>query len=848
MLKVTLKGLAARKLRLALTSAAVLLGVAFMAGTFVLTDTIGQTFDDLFADVNEGTDAFVRSASSVESMEAGETRGRIDAALADVVAAVDGVAVAEPQVEGYAQIVGADGEAIGDFQGAPTYGGNWSDADGLNPFTLVDGRGPAKAGEVVIDKKSADDGQLRVGATTTVITQSGSTPVTVVGVVKFGTADSPAGASFALFTLDEAQRLIGEPGRADGIGVVAEDGVSETVLARRIAAAVPDGLEVLTGTQLAEENASSFKEGLEFFNIFMLLFAVVALFVGSFIIYNTFSILVVQRAKEMALLRAIGASRGQVLSSVLVEAVLVGLFASAVGVVAGVFVSQALQALLTAFGFEIPSSGTVVLPRTIVVSMITGLGISLVAAVFPARKAAKIPPIAAMRDVALNLTGSLRRRVVMGALLGVPGALLMASGLIAKSSTAISQVGLGAMLIFLATATLGPVVSRPFLTVVGRPLPAARGVVGRMAWENTLRNPRRTASTASALMIGVGLVGFMLVFATSAKRSVDSTVDNSFGGDLVVNANSFGFGGLPPELAQQLTGLPEVEAASPFRAAIAKVNDGGGTAIYAVDAKAFAKLYDVQPRDGRLEDLDATSISVHETVADEKGWAVGDTIQLTFAESGTKPFVIKMIHGEKQVSGNYLIDLTAYNANVPTQFDGLIWVKRASGSTIEETLAAVERVAAAYPTAEVQDRSQFKESVASQINRMLGLVTVMLLLAIVIALLGIANTLALSVIERTRELGLVRAVGMTREQLRSSIRWEALLIAVFGVFGGLFVAVLFGWAVITALESEGFNELVIPVGQLAVMALIGAVAGVVAAILPARRAARLDVLGAIATT
>jgi putative ABC transport system permease protein len=843
-LKTTLKGLLARKLRLLTTSLAVLLGVAFMSGTLVLTDTIGKTFDDLFADVNAGTDAYVRGAAVVES-DFGDQRPRVESALVDVVGGVEGVEAAAGTIQGYTQIIDPDGEPVGDpGNGAPTYGGNWIAVEELNPFVLVDGAAPAAADEVVLDKASADDTGYAVGDRAQVLTLQGPQDVTVAGIARFGQVDSPAGASYVLFTDEAAQSLVAEEGRYDAVLAVAVAGVDEEELASRVDGALPAGTEVLTGAEITEETQSEIKEQLSFFNIFLLIFAVIALFVGSFIIYNTFSIVVAQRSREMALMRAIGASRRQVLGSILLEATVVGVIASVVGLLAGIGVAAGLKALLAGFGIDIPAGGIVLLPRTVVVALATGLLVSVASALAPARRASKVPPIAAMRDLALDTSGGSRARVVAGVVITVLGGAAIAAGLVGDAG--ISSVGIGAMLVFVGVAVLGPVIAGPVARVIGSPLPKLKGVAGTLARENAMRNPKRTSATAAALMIGVGLVGFITILASSTKASVDDVLSQTFTGDVVIDSGSFGFGGLPPALAQQVAELPGVEAASGIRFTPATI-DGAEQTIFSADPDAVERIVDVGIVAGDLSELGADGIAVLDSKAEDEGIGLGDTVDVTFS-GGDRQLEVRAIYTEQQLAGSWFVGQPVIETAVADQADLQVYVTLADGVAVSDALPAIEAVAATYPTAEVLDEAEYIESQSAQIDQILNLIYVLLALAILIALMGITNTLALSIFERTRELGLLRAVGMTRRQLRATVRWESVIIALFGTALGLLIGLFFGWALVRALADDGFTAFRVPVGQLAVVALIAALAGVVAAILPARRAARLDVLAAISSS
>jgi putative ABC transport system permease protein len=843
MFRTTLKTLAARKLRLFTTSFAVLLGVAFMAGTLVLTDTIGKTFDKLFSDVNKGTDAYVRAEVAFDSEWFGDQRPRLDASLIDQINDVDGVSTAEGYIEAYAQLVDKAGKPIGNpNMGAPVLGSGWLSNSDLNPFDLTSGRPPQADNEVVIDKGSAASADFVVGDSTTVLTQAGPEQVTIVGIAKFGDSDSPAGASYTMFTPTAAQAYLTQPGKIDAIKIVADPGVSETQLVENISKVVPKGTEVLTGAEITKEDQAAIKEDMSFFNVFLMVFAIIALFVGSFIIYNSFSILVAQRTKEMALMRAIGASRRQVTRSVLLEAGVVGLIASALGLAAGVGVAAGLKLLLSGIGIDIPAGGIVLTSKTVIISTIAGLGVSIVSAVFPARRAAKVPPIAAMREVAVDHSSRSRRRVVSGTIVTGLGALAMGAGLFGGAG--IAPVGFGAVLVFVGVAVLGPVLARPISRVIGSPLPRLKGVPGNLARENAMRNPKRTSATAAALMIGVALVGFITILASSTKASVAANVDKTFNGDLVVSSNVGGTGGLSPKLATELAALPELDAVTGFRMAAAEV-DGSGTNLVSADPQAMQQISDFGLAEGSLDNLHAGEIAVSKDVADKKGWTLGQSVPVRFAETGVKQFTMVATYTEDATVGQYFISIEAFDANIADRFDRQVMMTVAAGADLETARAAVTTVADAYPQGDVQDRQQYSKAQTKNLDMLLNLIYALLALAVFIALLGIANTLALSIFERTRELGLLRAVGMTRRQLRATVRYESVIIALLGTTLGLAIGTAFGWSIVQALSDQGLDTFAFPATQLAVVTVIAALAGVAAAALPARRAARLDILGAI---
>jgi len=847
-LRTAIRNLLAHKLRLLTTGLAVVIGVAFMSGTMILSATVARTFDDMFSSAYEGTDGVVRSESAFETPEGIEIRPRFDESIVDTVAAVDGVAVAQGDVWGVAQLVGRDGEMVGNPEmGPPTIGASWP-VDDLNTWTLASGRAPEADDEVVIDQRSADDAGYGAGDRAVVIVGGAPLEVTITGVVTFAGANSPGGASFMLFELGAAQAHVGELGMVDSVSVAAAEGVSEEELAGRIAEVLPAGLEAITGAAYVEENQDAMAEAMGFLDQFMMVFAVVALLVGGFTIFNTFFITVAQRTKQHALMRAVGASRRQLLLSILVEAIGVGVVASLVGLVAGLGVAIGLKALLDAFGVDLPAGGVVFGMDTAVIAFSAGVLVTLAAAISPARKAGKVPPIAAMRDIEVTSSGyGSKERIAVGVLVLVAGIGGLLYGLLGSPANGLAIVGGSAIVVFFGVSVLGRTVSLPMSRLIGWPLPRLRGIAGLLARENAMRSPKRTAATASALMIGVGLVSFITIFAASTKVSFGKIVDKAFTGDLIVTApmQFGGGGGLSPDLTAALRELPEVDTVAGIRGGPAAIN-GQSEYVLAADSATF-DIFDVEPLSGSPEDLDATSIAVFEDVAEENGLAVGDTVTAEFATTGEQTLTVALIYGENQPAGDWLLGVEAYEANYPEQLDIQIFIRNADGVSPEAALAAVAREVDAYPAANLLDQTEYKEEQLAFVDQMLGLVYAMLALAILIALLGIGNTLALSIFERTRELGVLRAVGMTRRQLRSTIRWESVIIAVQGAVLGLAIGIFFGWALVEALADEGLNTLSIPVNSLLAVVVLAAVAGVVAAILPARRAAKLDVLRAVVT-
>jgi putative ABC transport system permease protein len=573
-------------------------------------------------------------------------------------------------------------------------------------------------------------------------------------------------------------------------------------------------------------------------------FAYIALFVGMFIIYNTFSIIVAQRVKEMAMLRAIGAKRRQVLKAVLVESALVGLVASAAGLVAGVGMSYGLRALLGAVGLDIPSGSVVISTGTVTTAFVVGVGITVFSSLFPAIRASRVAPIAALRDSAVDRAATSVKRAVAGLAVLGGGVVLFAAGTIADGESTALLIGLGAALTIVGVFVSGPVIARPVMHVLGAVLP---GTTGRLARENAKRNPRRSASTASALMIGVTLVGFITIVASSAKASINETVDQQLRADYVVESGAWDQGGFSPTLEGELAALPEVDAVVPLRSSPV-VADGSTQELDAFDTTAIDEVFDLELLEGSYADVHGDGIAVSSTYATDHDLQLGDTLTLTFAATGDVDVTVDAIYDRTFGSGQspFFVGLDTFEANVTDQYDRQLYVTTVDGVDAETSNAALTAALKSWPNADLQDHAAFKESVTKEIGTILNLIYGLLGLAVIIALIGIANTLALSVHERTRELGLLRAVGMTRRQVRSAIRMEAVLISLLGTALGFFLAVGGAWGVVTGQDAENVR-LVIPGVQLAAIVGLAAVAGVIASLGPARRAAKLNVLAAIAT-
>ena len=849
MLSLTIKSIRANSVRFFLTSVAVILGVAFMAGTLVLTDTIKKSYDDVATNIYEHTDAVVRSDRHIQgNNDATEVRGTVDARVLDAVRATDGVATAAGQITGNAVVVGHDGKLLdANPNRAIPIALGWQDSPAFNPMTVVAGHAPTAPDEVVIDRASKRAGHFSVGETIKVVGPSGVGSYRLAGIVTYGGADDAVGAQVVAFSQETAASVLGTDGRYSSIDVAAQPGVSQSQLVDRLQGTLAgpalrgEALEAMTGAAAATDAREAAGSSLQFMNTFLLMFAVVALVVGAFVIYNTFSITVAQRTRETALLRAIGAKRRQVMRSVRLEALFTGLFASAVGVAVGIGVAAGLRMVLEAFGLSLPRAATVVKPSTIVVSMAIGVIVTVIAATSPARKAAKVKPIEAMREASTDRDRGSRRRSVIGAVVTVAGAALVAQGLSGSGNPA--GVGMGALVVFVGVAMLGPALARPFVRTLGTPIAHGRGMAGTLARENAARNPRRTSATASALMIGLALVVLITVFASSTRASLNDTIDTAMKGDYIVRTQ-FGMGGMSTDVAQRIDALPETSAVTPLRYASAKT-DGATKDVTGLDSATVEQTVYTDVEQGSMEHLGLHDVAVLDKEAEKRGLAIGDTVTLDFPESGAQAMQVVAVYGTDIPLGKYAISLEAFDANVATHVDDNVVIAITPGVSMSEAQHAINGVLADYPTAELLDRDEFKGAVAAEINQTLNLVYVLLAMALVIAFFGIANTLALSVFERTREFGLLRAVGMYRAQVRSTVRWEAVLIALLGATLGTAIGIGFSWALVQALTDQGIDHFTVPVQQVAVIVVLAALAAVVMAMIPARRASKLDVLQAI---
>ncbi|MDQ2648835.1 MAG: ABC transporter permease, partial [Actinomycetota bacterium] len=858
MLRLTRRSLWEHKRRLVSTVIAIVLGVAFVSGTFVMSDTLDKGFDDLFSTVNEKVDAQVQGEVLFSDPFMGDSRQLLDPELLETVREVDGVAGVEPFVTAVGfgssnRVLDAEGDPLGSSQGPPTLFENWIEDEALSPYDMQKGRPPESDREFAINTAAAEDGELEVGDEVEILTQFGREVYTLVGTFNFGDAKSAGGAVTVDFTLAEAMRLTGTDGRYQQLFARGDDGLSEQELVDRITPVLPASAEAITGEEAAAQLSSDVQSGFSFFKTMLTVFGGLALLVGVFVISNTFSILVAQRTRELALLRAVGASRGQVLGSVIVEALLIGLFAALLGLVVGILLAQGVTSAFTG-GDDFATGGLAITPATIIRALVIGMTVTLVAALVPAIRSMRVPPIAALRSVALDRSGTSKARLIGGVLVLAFGLLNLSAAWRGSADTDdLPPTGLGAVLVIVAAIVLGPVLAGISIRALGQPILRLRGITGQLATENAARSPKRTSATASAILIAVALIGFITIFASSAKASVTEEVSRGFTGDFVVQAEGGFFGppsGFPTTVEDDVAAVDGVDQIVPFGFVRAdftyETGKTAGQFLSSVDPTKLDGVLDPRMVEGTMADLTDDGIVVDIGQADDHQVEIGQTIEITFPGGNRVPLTVQAISDDENLLGYLTITENVYRANVPGATDTFIMGSIDDGADSDTVLADIEDAIATVPNLEALDRDGFIGDLAEQLNQFVTIIYVLLGLSVIIAFVGIGNTISLSVHERTRELGLLRAVGMNRGQLRSSIRWEAILMSVLGALVGLALSLLLSRAIIEALSSAGLTVFRVPVGQLVIFTVAAALLGVVASLLPARRTAKLPVLEAIA--
>ena len=840
MRKITVRGLLARKLRLALTALAIVLGVTFVTGTLVLTDTLNRTFDTLIGTAYQHVNFQIRGTSAFNNDIAAAANGTADrkpipASLAAAVRRVPGVAYVDPSVAGYAQFV-SGGNAIGGAGSA--LGFSFDPNRRLSSVRLVQGSAPSAADDVVMDRGTATKYHFRVGERVRVLSGGPPQSFTITGIVIFGSADNLAGATLAGFDLPTAQALFNTRGHDDAINILAKPGADKIRLQRAIAKILPPGVQVVSGRTVASELSSAVSNALSFLSTALLVFALISLFVGAFTIFNTFSITVGQRTRELALLRVVGASRRQVFRSVLGEALVVGLAASLIGLGLGVLAAVALKALLGAFGITLPSAPLVFEARTVAIAITVGVGVTVISALGPARRAVRIAPVAALVATREQPAESLRRRVAIGGLAAIGGIAALVAGLTAP---AILLVGLGAVAVFIAAGMLAPIVARPMSSVLGRPLGALLGAPGRLGRENSMRSPRRTAQTASALTVGIALVSVIAVLGASLSQSARTNLESAVTADDIITGPSSGFSTSVTAAVSRIPGVSTVTNVYKGQFELG----GSLSSLAAVTPTGLRRTVHLAIAAGSgAPALAAGRLLIDTTTASAQHLSVGSVVPVTFAQTGSARMRIGGIFKANPLVGSYVVGAGFFRSHFRDPLPVAVLISTQPGAGHVER--AINQYLGVYPNVGVQSRAQFEQSQQATVNQELGLIYVLLALAIVVALIGIVNTLMLSVFERTHELGLLRAVGMKRRQVRAMIRSEAVIIALFGAIIGVIIGTALGVAFAASLKQQGITEIAIPYASLAGFLVLAALLGLAAASWPARRAAKLDVLAAIA--
>ncbi len=844
MLRLSLRSLVARKLRLFLSAAAIILGVAFVAGTLVFTNAMGGAFDKI---IEGGTAEVEVAPEGSNDFSAVQDTRTVPASLVDKVEELPEVQEAYPFLSQQSVfVIGADGKVVGG-NGPP--GLAFNDAGGVNLagdriIELVEGEMPSGKGEVALDVDAAEKAGYEIGDEVSVTTP-GTPPVltaTLSGTVDFGSGLN--GATLTIFETRAMQELFfGGKDVYSGISLNGRDGVSQVVLRDAAQKVLPDGVTARTGDELVKENKKELDQILGFITTFLLVFAAVALIVGVFLIINTFSILVAQRSRELALLRALGASRRQVTAAVVLEAVLVGFVGATVGLGVGYLLALGLKALFATFGLDLGRADFPLTMTAVVASYVVGLLVTTVAGLLPARRASRIPPMAALRDDVALPESTLRVRVLVGAAMFVLGAALMAWSFEAAGAQGLWLLGGGILAMLLGVSLASAVLGRPLIKLFGLVYRKVFGAVGNLATENSLRNPRRTAATASALMIGLALMSLMAVIGASASATTQSVLERVITSQFIVsNVTGQPFS---PAIADQVREIDGVEDVAQLRQAFPEV-DGSGTFVGAVDPKDFAPAFALPMEQGSLADLRPGTAAVDAGTAESLGLTLGDTVAMGFQAGEVELEVVAVYGTDNGLGYSWIVTPETLVEGGLLPLDSFLYVVAAPGADTDAVREDLEAAVEELPTVTVKDPEGYVAEQQAQVDQFVNFIYGLLGMAVVISLLGVVNTLSLSVIERTREVGLLRAVGVSRAQLRRMIGLEAVVIAVFGALLGVVLGTGFGSALVRALRDEGLSDLVVPWGTLGVFVLVSGLLGVLASVGPAIRASRLDVLQAVA--
>ncbi|MFE5124095.1 ABC transporter permease [Streptomyces sp. NPDC056669] len=844
MLRTALRNVLAHKARLLMTVLAVMLGVAFVAGTLVFTNTISDAYQKSSQKGFQGVDVAISPDKKDDDSANPGDAPRLSQQVLDKAAKVPGAASAYGVVNGYSALADKKGDLLGG--GFSNRGGNYyPGADGKDPrYTMTEGRAPKAAGEIALDSKTAERGKYKAGDSIRVSVDGPVRTEKIVGVFTTDDGNVAAGGTLALYDTVTAQKLFAKPGQFDEIDVKAAAGTSQATLKSALDKVLPQQAKATTGKKLADDQAKAIEDGMSSMQTAMLVFAGIALFVGIFIIVNTFSMLVAQRTKELALMRAVGATRRQVTRSVLMEATFVGAVAAVVGLAAGVGIGALLRSVLNSTGASVPDGPLIVAPNTVLISVLVGVVVTVLSAWLPGRRAAKIPPVAAMNSVhAAPTTRGLVVRNTIGSLFAAAGIALVVSGAGMSGSDGQGPMAFGAAVLVIGVFILTPLLSRPLIAAAS-PVLKIFGMPGKLARQNAVRNPRRTAATASALMVGLTLITGMTVIAGSMQKGINNMAADGLKSDYVVSMGGDGVRPLSPEVSKSLAKVPQVTAISPLRSSPARVA-GDTETLMGVDPKAIKELVNVDFTEGSFGALGGTKVLVDDKIADHNHWKVGSAFPVTYEDGSKGRLTVGGVYEGNQMVNGVMLDSATVTPHMTTVADFQVMLKTKGGAT-QDTQDLLKKTLGDNPAIKVQNKQDLSDEIAKAFTLMLNMLYGLLGMAVIVAVLGVINTLAMSVFERSKEIGMLRAIGLDRSGIKRMVRLESLVISLFGGVLGIGLGVFFGWAAGELIAAElPTYELVLPWARMGLFLLMAALVGVIAALWPARRASKLNMLMAI---
>ena len=840
-LRIALKNVIARFGRILLTALAIIASTAFLSGTFIFRDTIERSFGALFANVYDDVDTYVQSSNTIEIAFGFEERDKLPIASLDTIRAVPGVVDAQAFVQGDAVVIDKRGKPIAK-RTTPTYGSTLN-SGALSVWKIISGVAPDGDDQVVLDDETASIGKYVIGDRVKINAEGGSREFTLVGIAQYDELATPGDARWALFDAPTASDFIAKPGFVDAILVRGDGTLTDEQLAQRVQAALSTGEEALTGAQITAQSQTDIEKSLGFVTIFLSIFSFIALGVGCFVIYNVFSITAAQRRRETALLRAVGASRRQVTRMLLLEALAVGVVGSLLGLVGGVGLAIGIRTLLASLDFGIPARGLALEAPTVAITMIAGVAATMVAAIVPAIASGRISPVAAMAESTFEQPQRNRPRVALATVALLAG--IGAIGAVVGGADAVI-LGVAVVLIFIGVLLLGPVMANPIATVLGRPVERFRGVTGNMARNNVQRNPKRTARTAAPVLIGVALVTGASVFASSIKSQLEDTIGKQFIGDYVINSSNGGPLSFSQTFVDQLNALPEVGDATGLGFARLQFADTGESATStSVDPDTAGALFDYHFIQGSLSDLTIDGILISKGESQRRNLVMGSTVRLRVGDV-VKTLTVQGIYGSDELAQARVVHRDLTNGTSLSNPAPIVVLTAAPGVSDAALRTAVNGAIDVYGIGELQDRRQFIAGRGDIIDQSLAFIYGLLALSVIIAVFGIVLTMLLAVYERRRETGLLRAVGMTRSQVRTMVRWESILTSLYGAVVGVVLGLVLGYVVIVSLRDQGLTTYTVPTRAIVVIVLAAFAVGVLAAVIPARRATRFDILRAIA--